>query len=50
MVLWIADKVGAGEKAAINGQLLEFYRRDYSHGFKVSGILFLFWVDPGQPI
>ena len=48
MVLWIAEKIGAREKATINGQLLEFYRRDNSHIFKVSEILF-FWVNSGQP-
>jgi len=43
VVLWIAEKVGAGEKATINRQFLEFYRRDSSHIFKVSEILF-FWL------
>jgi hypothetical protein len=41
VVLWIAEKVGAGEKATINGKLLEFYRRDNSYIFKVSEIFFL---------
>ena len=48
MVLWIAEKVGVGEKATINRQLLEFYRRDSSRIFKVSEILF-FLVNSGQP-